>query len=87
MNLDEATELLRHTLVLTMIISAPILLVGLGVGLIISIVQAVTQIQEQTLAFVPKIAAMVVVTILLMPWISNRLIEYTEALLTMGPLP
>jgi len=87
MNLDEATELLRHTLVLTMVISAPILLVGLGVGLIISIVQAVTQIQEQTLAFVPKIAAMVAVTILLMPWISNRLIEYTEALLSMGSLP
>lgn len=87
MNLDQATELLRHTLVLTMLISAPMLLIGLIVGLIISIFQAVTQIQEQTLVFVPKIIAMIACAILMMPWISQRLLEYSAALFSFGPLP
>ena len=58
MELQEATDLVRQTLVLSMMIAAPILLIGLGVGLIISLLQAVTQIQEQSLAFIPKTAAM-----------------------------
>ena len=54
MNLDQATDLLRHTLILALVISAPMLIIGLVVGVIVSLVQAVTQIQEQTLTFVPK---------------------------------
>jgi len=48
------------------------------VGVVVSLVQAVTQIQEQTLSFVPKITAMIVSAVLLMPWIGQQLLEYTS---------
>ena len=87
MNLDQATELIRHTLLLALIVSAPMLLIGLGVGIIVSLLQAVTQIQEQTLTFVPKIAAMVAAAVLLMPWIGHRLLEYSAAMFLNGQVP
>ena len=85
--LDSATELIRQTLILALLVSAPMLLIGLVVGVVVSLVQAVTQIQEQTLTFVPKIAAMVAAAILLMPWIGNRLLEYSAAMFLSGQLP
>ena len=84
MDLDQATELIRHTLLLALIVSAPMLLIGLLVGIVVSLLQAVTQIQEQTLTFVPKIAAMVAAAILLMPWIGQRLIDYSRVMFLMG---
>jgi flagellar biosynthetic protein FliQ len=78
MTLDQATDLIRHTLVLALIISAPMLLIGMLVGIVVSLVQAVTQIQEQTLTFVPKIAAMTVAAVLLMPWIGTQLLQYAH---------
>ena len=87
LTIDQATDLVRHTLVLALVISAPMLLIGLAVGVAISLVQAVTQIQEQTLTFLPKIAAMVGAAIFLMPWISHRLLEYTAAMFATGSLP
>jgi len=84
MNVDQATDLIRHTLILALTISAPMLLIGLAVGIIVSLLQAVTQIQEQTLTFIPKIAAMVAAAIVLMPWIAQRLLEYTSAMFTTG---
>ena len=87
MSLDDATNLIRETLLLAMIVSAPMLLIGLGVGVVVSLIQAVTQIQEQTLSFVPKITAMIAAAIILMPWISQRLIEYSAAMFLTGKLP
>jgi flagellar biosynthetic protein FliQ len=87
MTLDQATEYIRQTLLLALIVSAPMLLIGLLVGIVVSLLQAVTQIQEQTLTFVPKIAAMVAAAILLMPWIGQRLIEYSRAMFLGGQLP
>jgi flagellar biosynthetic protein FliQ len=87
MNIDQATELIRHTLVLALIVSAPMLVIGLGVGILVSLLQAVTQIQEQTLTFIPKITAMFAAAILLMPWIGHRLVEYTASMLLTGQLP
>ena len=84
MNLSEATELVRNALVLAMVISAPMLLIGLIVGIVVSLLQAVTQIQEQTLSFVPKIAAMVAAAVLLMPWISQRLLEFSATIFSSG---
>ena len=84
MNVDQATDLIRHTLVLALTISAPMLLIGLAVGIIVSLFQAVTQIQEQTLTFIPKIAAMTIAAIVLMPWIAQRLLEYTATMFTVG---
>jgi flagellar biosynthetic protein FliQ len=84
MELDQATDLIRQTLLLALIVSAPMLLIGLVVGIVVSLLQAVTQIQEQTLTFVPKIAAMVAAAILLMPWIGTRLLEYSRVMFLMG---
>jgi flagellar biosynthesis protein FliQ len=80
MNLEYATDLVRQTLVLALIISLPMLGIGLFVGIVVSLLQAVTQIQEQTLTFVPKIVAMVAASILLMPWISHRVVEYATVM-------
>ena len=78
MTLDQATELLRQALVLTLLVAAPVLIVGLLVGFVISLLQAVTQVQEQTLTFIPKIVAMFVCAILLLPWAAQHVIEYAR---------
>jgi flagellar biosynthetic protein FliQ len=62
-------------------VAAPILIVSLLIGLLISIFQAVTQIQEQTLTFVPKMLAIIVVMIVLGPWMLQTLIGFTESML------
>ncbi len=82
MTVETASEVVRDTLILTLIIAAPMLLVGMIVGIFVSLVQAVTQIQEQTLAFVPKLAAMIIAAILFMPWIEQRLREYASTVFT-----
>jgi flagellar biosynthetic protein FliQ len=87
MDLDQAMDLVRSTLLLALIVSAPMLIIGLVVGVIVSMLQAVTQIQEQTLSFIPKITAMIGSAILLMPWISHRLLEYSAAIFSNSPLP
>ncbi|MDG5815859.1 flagellar biosynthesis protein FliQ [Chitinispirillales bacterium ANBcel5] len=70
----------RHALWITLLISGPLLLVGLFIGLCVGIFQAVTQIHEMTLTFIPKILGIVTVLILLMPWMILKLIEYTYSL-------
>ena len=70
--------LVREALMLTLLISAPVLGIGLLVGLVISLMQAVTQVQEQTLAFVPKIVAMVLVAVLLMGWMGSQMSAFAE---------
>lgn len=84
MSLDEATELVRQTLILALLVSAPMLVIGLVVGVLISLLQAITQIQEQSLAFVPKVAAMVAAAVLLMPWIGHRIVEYATFMLSLS---
>jgi flagellar biosynthetic protein FliQ len=61
-------------------VAAPLLLVGLVVGILISLFQAVTQIQEQSLSFIPKLIATAVVLMVAGPWMLNQLLAYTEAL-------
>lgn len=70
---------------ITLLISLPMLLVGLIIGLLVSIFQATTQINEMTLTFVPKILGVVAVIILAMPWMLNMLMEFTVRLLNMIP--
>lgn len=62
-------------------VSAPMLVIALAVGLLISIFQATTQIQEQTLAFVPKIVAVLVALLLFGPWILTTLVDFTYGIL------
>ena len=75
-----------ETYKITLILSLPMLMAGLVVGLLISIFQATTQINEQTLTFVPKILVVIVVVILTMPWMLNMLIDFTTRLLQMIPI-
>lgn len=72
-----------QTYKLTLILSLPMLLAGLIVGLLISIFQATTQINEMTLTFVPKILAVVAVIIFTMPWMINMITDYTRMLFAM----
>jgi flagellar biosynthesis protein FliQ len=77
---DQAIEIGRQAMMVALLISAPMLLAGLVVGLVLSLLQAVTQIQEQTLTFVPKIVAMVAAAVLTMPWMTQKLLEYSAKL-------
>ena len=68
-----------------LLLAAPILLVGMGVGLVVSIFQATTSLQEQTLTFVPKIAAILGSLIIFGPWIFGSLVRFTIDLLEKIP--
>ncbi len=78
MTFDQAITVVRDALTVALMVSAPILAVGLLIGLTVSIFQAVTQIQEQTLSFVPKIVAMAITAIAIVPWVGTRLLEFAE---------
>lgn len=74
-----------QTFKIALILALPMLLSGLIAGLIISIFQATTQINEMTLSFVPKILLVVVVLIFLMPWMMNEMIDFTRSVLNKIP--
>ena len=84
MDTGRAVDLVREMMILALTISAPMLLIGLLVGIFVSLIQAVTQIQEQTLTFIPKIVAMVAAAIMLMPWCSQKILDYTREMFTSG---
>lgn len=78
MDSSAAIDLCRHALISALVIGAPMLIVGMAAGLLIGLVQALTQIQDQTVAFVPKLIAMVAVMIACMPWLLTRMVEFTR---------
>ena len=80
MTIGFAVQLLRGGVLQTLLIAAPLLLIGMVVGLIISIFQATTSIQEQTLSFVPKIVAILGALVLLGPWIMASMVQFTVRL-------
>lgn len=80
MTSDTVISLMTTAMELALKISAPVLVVGLVVGVVISVFQAITQIQEQTLTFVPKLVVMAVVLVITGPWLLNELVSYTEEL-------
>jgi flagellar biosynthetic protein FliQ len=71
----------RQALELTLMLSAPLLITALAVGLIVGIFQAATQINEMTLSFIPKLLAMAAVLALTGPWMLRHLVEYTRNLI------
>ena len=77
MSIGFAVNLLRSGVLQALMIAAPLLLTGMIVGLVISIFQATTSIQEQTLTFVPKIAAILGALILFGPWIIASMVQFT----------
>jgi flagellar biosynthetic protein FliQ len=80
MNQDVVVSLTMDAITVAMKIAVPMLMAGLVVGLIVSVFQAVTQIQEQTLAFIPKVVALVAIMALFGPWMLGQLETYTTAL-------
>ncbi len=75
---QDAIDMARQAIMMSLLISAPVLVAGLLVGLIIGLLQALTQIQEQTVAFVPKLLAMVLVLSLTLPWLVSQMTQYTQ---------
>lgn len=76
-----AIEIARQAIQTALMLSLPLLMAGMVVGLIISVFQAATQIQEQTLTFVPKIVTVFVVLLFLAPWMINVIISFTTSLI------
>lgn len=75
---DMAIQLGREALTMVMLVSAPMLGLGLIVGILVSIFQATTQIQEQTLSFIPKIIAIFFSILIFGPWILSMMVDYTR---------
>lgn len=76
-----AVELGNRTLTVAVLLAGPILLAALAIGLVVGMFQAATQINEQTLSFVPKLAGLAVVLFLLTPWMTRTLTDFTETLI------
>ncbi|HLE17181.1 MAG TPA: flagellar biosynthesis protein FliQ [Syntrophales bacterium] len=86
MTTDFVMGLMVEAIKVALLVSAPVLLVGLVVGIAISLFQAVTQIQEMTLVFVPKIVAVMVVLVATLPWMINIMVTYTHNLISNIPM-
>jgi len=80
MNQDQVVSLVVDAMSVSLKIALPVLLVSLVVGLAVSVFQAVTQIQEQTLTFIPKVVAMAVVVVVAGPWMLGQIVSYTQNL-------
>jgi len=85
MTLGFAVEVIRSGIFHILIVSAPALITGLVVGLIVSIVQATTSIQEQTLTFVPKIAAILLSVFVMGPWMIRVLVQFARNMFAQIP--
>lgn len=85
MSVDFIVGIMAEAIRVTLLVSAPVLLVGLVVGVVISLLQAVTQVQEMTLVFVPKIVACLVVLVAALPWMLNLLVSFTHNLFSNIP--
>ncbi|TVQ26710.1 MAG: flagellar biosynthetic protein FliQ [Spirochaetaceae bacterium] len=85
MTLGHVVQLLRSSVLQILILAAPVLLIGMLVGLIVSILQATTSIQEQTLTFVPKIVAIMLALLFFGPWMFGVLVVFTENIFAQIP--
>ena len=85
MNSSLALDVTRDALTTAVLLSAPILAVGLLVGLIIALIQAVTSVQDQTMAAIPKMLAIIGALLLLLPWMTTTLLDFTERLFALMP--
>ncbi len=84
-NVDVAVELGRQALMVAFLVAAPMLITGLVVGVIVSILQAATQVQELTLSFIPKILAMMAALFIFLPWMLATMSSFTQQLIESIP--
>jgi flagellar biosynthetic protein FliQ len=80
MDQDTVVSLATQAMTLAIEVAGPMMLVGLAIGLVVSIFQAVTSIQEQSLSFIPKIVGLAAVIVILGPWMLDQLVNYTQNL-------
>ncbi len=85
MDSGEAIDLVRQAVMLLLIVGAPVLITGLVIGVIVSVIQAATQVQEHTLSFVPKIIAMLIMLVLTGGWMLSRLAEFAREMFSTLP--
>jgi flagellar biosynthesis protein FliQ len=83
---ETVTTIMAEAIKITLLVSAPMLIIGLLVGLAISVFSAVTQIQEMTLTFVPKIVAVFMTLLITLPWVIEKLTTYTINLFNSIPM-
>lgn len=83
---DVVIQLAQQALMVVLLVSAPMLGLGLTVGLMVSVFQATTSIQEQTLAFIPKIIAVFVAILIFGPWMLRIMVEFVSSIFTNVPL-
>ena len=79
MDASTVIDIGRQALIVTLLVSGPMLLAGLLIGLLVGVFQAVTQIHEMTLTFIPKILVMVLVFLALLPWMLIKIVEYSTS--------
>lgn len=85
MNAVLAADLIRRAVMITLVVASPLLVSALVVGLVVTLIQAVTQLQEQTLTFLPKLATMALVFVLVLPWMLRQLVEFLMAAIRSFP--
>ena len=85
MSVALAVELVHRALLISLLVAGPLLLTALLVGVVVSLVQAITQLQEQTLTFIPKLLAMAAVFVLTLPWALAQLVQYLAGVLRSLP--
>lgn len=82
---EAAVDVLKHLVQTILEVALPLLLASMVVGLLVSLVQTVTSLHEQTLTFVPKALAVLGVFLVALPWIARKVIDYTEGILSLLP--
>ena len=85
MDASYAVYIIRAGVLQVLLMAAPILGIGMGVGLVVAIFQATTSIQDQTLSFIPKIAAILFAVVLFGPWMIQTLLRFTQSLFEQIP--
>ena len=87
MDINAVTDLCQSALTSGIVLAAPLLLVALLAGGVMGLLQAVTQIQDQTVALVPKLFAMSIALIVCMPWLLSRMVEFTREVFQNAAMP
>ena len=85
MNIEQSVDILRDLVTVALTVSAPILLVAVSVGVAVSLLQAVTSIQEASLSFIPKVTALGITVVVVAPWILKTLMDFTIVFLNRLP--
>ncbi|MEL6899096.1 MAG: flagellar biosynthetic protein FliQ [Planctomycetota bacterium] len=84
---DELMDMCRQALMTAIVVASPLLLVGMAAGLLVGLIQALTQVQDQTVSFVPKLLAMAAVLVACLPWVLGRMVDVTRAAFESAGMP